>query len=72
MAAFGDNLRTVREERGLTQQELADFLGVTVRTYQHYEAGNYEPSFDSLISLCEKLDVSSDCLLGIEPLTLFD
>lgn len=51
--------------RSLTQQEMADHLGVTLRTYQNYESDSHAPSFEALILICQKLDVSSDRLLGL-------
>jgi DNA-binding XRE family transcriptional regulator len=40
---WGENLRTVRESQGLTQQELADEVGVTQPTVVRWEAGENEP-----------------------------
>ena len=55
---FGKRLREVRMERKLTQQKLADAVGIALRTYQCYEQGVREPSLDMLVKL------------GIEPATL--
>lgn len=40
---FGEKVRKLRRERGLIQQELADILGVSVRTIKNYESGNSYP-----------------------------
>lgn len=37
MAFFGQNLKKVRRQRGMTQEDLAKALGVTTRTIQNYE-----------------------------------
>lgn len=42
---------------------MADYVGVTLRTYQKYEQGTVEPSFYSLVLIADKLDVSTDYLL---------
>ena len=41
-------------------------LGVTVRSYQYYEGGSYEPSYDRLVLLAKHLKVSTDYLLGLK------
>lgn len=43
MAMSGDELRRRREELGLTQQQVADALGVGPRTYWGWEAGEHLP-----------------------------
>ncbi|SHI91898.1 DNA-binding transcriptional regulator, XRE-family HTH domain [Parasporobacterium paucivorans DSM 15970] len=45
------NLKKARLGRNLTQDELADMLGVTVRTYQYIEHGKRKPSYDVIIKL---------------------
>lgn len=60
---FGKRLREVRMNRGLTQQNLADAVGVALRSYQCYETGTRTPSFDLLVSLADVLNVPTDYLL---------
>lgn len=61
---FGKRLREARMSRGLTQPQLAEAIGVALRTYQQYEQGIRNPSFDSLVVLADTLNVSTDWLLG--------
>ena len=42
---FNERLKSIREEKGLTQQQLSDRSGVSVRTIQNYESGSYSPRF---------------------------
>lgn len=58
-------LKQLRQERGLTQQQLADALGLNSVTYLRYEKGQREPSIDLLIVFAEYFDVSIDFLVGL-------
>lgn len=60
---FNDRLRAIRIARGYTLQRTADAIGVTLRSYQRYEGGSSEPSFDILIDLADLFSVSTDLLL---------
>ena len=60
---FGKKLRELRMRRDMTQQALADRIGVALRTYQCYEQGVREPSFRLLVVLADVLDVTTDELL---------
>lgn len=60
---FGKQLRSTRMMRGLTQQSIADCVGVALRTYQCYEQGTREPTLATLGKLADVLDVSTDYLL---------
>ena len=60
------NLRAIREERDLTQKELADKIGVSHTNIYNYEVGRTEPSIEMLIKLSEALDVSVGYLIGAE------
>ncbi len=58
-------LRELRLEKGLRLKDVAEAMGVTLRTISNYEAGIREPSLDMLIKLCKFFEVSSDYLLGL-------
>lgn len=60
---FGKQLRKIRMERHMTQQKLADSVGLALRSYQCYEQGTREPSLSMLVSLADALEVSTDVLL---------
>ena len=65
MKTFGEKLKELRIEKGLTQRELAQQLSITVPTLSHWECGYQEPSFKDLITLCKYVEVSADYLLGL-------
>ena len=51
-------LRTMREKRGLTQEQIAEFLGVSFQAVSSWERDEYRPDTDKLIRLAELFDVS--------------
>ncbi|GBK65491.1 helix-turn-helix transcriptional regulator [Paenibacillus macerans] len=57
-------IRDLREDRDLTQQQLADFLNISQATYSRYESGNLDVPSSVLIMLSEFYDVSIDYILG--------
>ncbi len=57
-------LREVRDEKEITQQEVADYLGITRPAYTAYETGNRQPDFDTLTKLANYFNVTTDWLLG--------
>ena len=65
LPGFGKRLREDRLLVGMTQQQIADAVGVTLRTYQRYESGDTEPSLYDLVSLCIVLSTTPDRLLGV-------
>lgn len=60
------NLKKIRLERKLTQEELADYINVSKSTYSRYESGTTEPDMDTLNKLADFFNVSVDYLLGRE------
>ena len=58
------NLLNARKEIHKTQQEVADYLGISRQAYSNYEAGKREPDFETLLKLGEYFGCSVDCLLG--------
>lgn len=63
-AEFGKRLRSVREERGLTQRELAERAGIQIPQISRYEAGAYLPTAETLVAIAEVLRLDVDTLLG--------
>lgn len=61
---FGERLRQLRTEKGLTQKQLAVETGTSERGIQNYEMGIRNPAFDVLIALADYFDVSLDYLCG--------
>jgi transcriptional regulator with XRE-family HTH domain len=55
MATFGDRLRTLREQKGETQQDIADLLGVTKHAVSGYERGVRRPAGESALEVYEML-----------------
>ncbi len=61
---FAERLRELRLEAGLSRQELADKLNVSVRLLSYWENGQRECNFDTLITLATLLNSTTDYLLG--------
>lgn len=66
-SVFGDSLRKAREEKGLSQAELAEKAGLQPSAISHFESGRRSPSFDNLKRLADSLSVTVDFLLGRQP-----
>ena len=60
---LGEKIKTYREEKKITQVEVAEILGVKPATISKYEAGALEPNIESLKKLAELFEVSVDELL---------
>ena len=56
--------RAAREHAGITQETLADKIGVPARSVQRWESGDYLPSARNLCRLADALVVTVDYLLG--------
>lgn len=57
-------IKEFREKRGLTQQELANLLGIHKMTLSKYERNKTYPEYDKLVKLSIILDTSPNELLG--------
>ena len=64
MKIFSDRLKTERIFNKLTQQQMADKLGIAQNTYGKYEKGVTEPSYENLVKISDILDAPIDYLLG--------
>lgn len=61
---FAERLKVLRAEKGLTQVELADMLGVSKGTVGMWETGKRMPSFETLDELTSIFDRRMDYILG--------
>ncbi|WP_437732103.1 helix-turn-helix domain-containing protein [Sorangium sp. So ce1335] len=57
------NLRRLRQQRGITQEQLAEAAGIELRTMQAIEVGRQNMSLGTLVRLANALDVSPGVLL---------
>src|SRR5215469_13131965 len=60
---FHDRLVSLRKERGLTQQALAELVGMHISQIRRYESGQSQPTLDAIRKLARALTVSADMLL---------
>ena len=58
-------IRDLREDKDLTQTDLAKLLGCTQQTYSRYESGEITIDIYNLIRLAEFYNTSCDYLLGV-------
>jgi transcriptional regulator with XRE-family HTH domain len=60
---FHERLVSFRKERGLTQQALAELVGMHISQIRRYESGQSQPTLDAIRKLSRALSVSADMLL---------
>ena len=63
---FGEVLKQLRKDKGLTQAELARLTGLKVSAISMYENGNREPNFETLKIFADFFNVDMNVLLGRE------
>ena len=66
MTKFSERLKEIRNERKLTQKEVAKQLNISTTCYAGYEQGYREPDYQTLRKICKYFNVTSDYLLGLE------
>ncbi len=63
---FGEKLKALRNGQKLTQQQLADRLGVAKSVVSYYESGDRYPSYDVLAKIAWTFHTSTDYLLDVK------
>lgn len=69
---FGEKLKKLRKGLKLTQQQLAERVGVAKSVVSYYESGERYPSYDVLVKLAHIFHVTTDYLLDIEKTRILD
>nr|DAU31398.1 MAG TPA: repressor protein [Caudoviricetes sp.] len=64
MAQFDKILKLLRNEKNMSQQELADALGISKSSINMYERGERQPNFEVLEAIADFFNVDIDYLLG--------
>ena len=60
-----ENIRNLRIDRGYTQKQVAEHLGISQNTYSQYEVGILNYPVDAIVKLAMFYGVSTDYLLGL-------
>lgn len=64
--SIGSTIKHLRRERDITQEQLAEYLGITSRAVSQWECDRTAPDLSQLPALCHIFDVSADTLLGVD------
>ncbi len=64
MSILSERLRKCREEKKLTQAQVASVIGVSSDGYGHYETSRRTPSPEAIAKLADYFDTTTDYLLG--------
>ncbi|MBQ8804506.1 MAG: helix-turn-helix transcriptional regulator [Tyzzerella sp.] len=62
---YPERIRALREDKDLSQKQIADMLGVAQTTYSQYELYKRPMPIEYLVALCKYYNVSSDYILGL-------
>ncbi len=68
LTGFSQRLAQLRKDTGYTQKELADEIGSTRRVMAYYETESDHPPANLLVDLAKALSVTTDELLGVNPI----
>lgn len=66
MDIFGDNLRDILKEYGMTQRQLAEETGLTEATISSYINKRKIPSMRAIVNIANALDISTDELINLD------
>ena len=67
---FSYQLKELRKERNLTQEELGELIGISKVSISNYENGLQKPTVETLVLLAKALDCSINHLLGLDYINL--
>lgn len=69
---FGEKLKAMRTGQNLTQQQLADRIGVAKSVVSYYESGDRYPSYDVLVRIARIFSTTTDYLLDVSKTCVID
>lgn len=66
---IGDQIRRLRRERDITQEEFAEVLGVSCQSVSRWENSTCYPDIELLPTIADFFGISIDCLMGVDEVT---
>ena len=66
--AIGTRIRKYRKAQGITQEQLAEMIGISIPHMSHIETGNTKLSLTVLVLIAEALSVQTDSLIYDQPI----
>ena len=66
MTSFGKRLKTLRRACDMTQENLAEAIGVSIQSISKWEGDYNMPDVSMIVPLAKILNVTTDCLLGMD------
>lgn len=63
---FGEHLKLLRQEKELSQKEVAKIIGVAVSTYANWEQGRTEPCINDIFKILQALEIEPNELFDIQ------
>lgn len=64
MAKFSDRFKSLRVERQMSQQQMADFLHFSKSRVNMYERGEREPNLETMEDIADRFNIDLDYLIG--------
>jgi DNA-binding XRE family transcriptional regulator len=61
-----ENLRKLRKEKGLTEEQAAKIFSVSLKSYNAWEQGDFQPKIETLIEMANYFDTTIDYIVGRE------
>jgi putative transcriptional regulator len=68
-AGVYNRLAVLRADRGLSRQQLADALEINYQTVGFIERGDYAPSLELALRICELFELPMEAIFSLRPLT---
>ncbi len=62
---FGEKIRSMREDKDLSQTQVGDILGMSQMKISRMETGGAEPALGDIVAICRFFNVSADYLLEL-------
>ncbi len=62
----GENLKRARQEKGLTQTQLAKEINKYQPDYSEYETGKIQLDYEKIYFVCRRLDITPNDLFGFD------
>jgi putative transcriptional regulator len=69
VAGVYNRLAVLRADRGLSRQQLADALEINYQTVGFIERGDYAPSLELALRICELFELPMEAIFSLRPLT---